>query len=533
MEVGASPRTKRAIGIGSRLEPFVDDHLVDTMEGLTLKLHSPIPRDRAIVFDKPWGGLGVYITVFQDDDRYRMYYGGGPPHGRYVAYAESRDGKTWVEPDLGLVSFRGSKKNSLILDDTMWPPAGSQAFAAFRDTNPDCAPEARYKALNIAATAQPAADLNETERREWGVGWTNALFAFKSPDGLHWTRMRKAPVLTKGSFDSQNTAFWDSVRQRYVCFFREFVSLGGDVERSARDRHRVIKTATSADFVHWGPSELLDYGPGALLEQAYVNGIVPMPGAPHVFVGFPQRFIEGRETEPGYPHPDSGRPYTAPGGRVVQVSDTGFMTSRDGLSWRRWRDALLRPGLQPTRWAHPHNNNAVSWGIVTTTSDIPGTPDEWSIYSHENDHAAPEVGALRRFTVRQHGFVSVHAPPTHGQYRPGEVGSGEGAVAFRPRSWTGGQLVTKPLTFQGNALAINYSTSAYGIVLVEVQDVGGRPIEGYSLADSARIWGDHVDRVVSWQHGSDVSRLADSPVRLRFVLNDADLYSLQFRDRAH
>ncbi len=33
--------------------------------------------------------------------------------------------------------------------------------------------------------------------------------------------MGREPVITKGKFDSQNLAFWDSVRGRYVAYFRE------------------------------------------------------------------------------------------------------------------------------------------------------------------------------------------------------------------------------------------------------------------------------------------------------------------------
>ena len=69
---------KDVVNIGSRLEPFVDDWLIDRLKGLELRLHSPVARDRAIVFDRPWGGLGCYVTVFRDDDRCRMYYSAGP-----------------------------------------------------------------------------------------------------------------------------------------------------------------------------------------------------------------------------------------------------------------------------------------------------------------------------------------------------------------------------------------------------------------------------------------------------------------------
>ena len=75
---------------------------------------------------------------------------------------------------------------------------------------------------------------------------------------------------------------------------------------------------------------------------------------------------------------------------------------------------------------------------------------------------------------------------------------------------------------------MNFATSAAGSVRVEIQDPAGKPVEGFSLADCPDHFGDTVERVVNWNNRKDVSRLAGKPVRLRFVLKDADLYSFQF-----
>ncbi len=44
------------------------------------------------------------------------------------------------------------------------------------------------------------------------------------------------------------------------------------------------------------------------------------------------------------------------------------------------------------------------------------------------------------------------------------------------------------------------------------------------------IYGDAIEEVVKWNSGSDVSTLVGKPIRLRFVMTDADLYSIRFRD---
>ncbi len=141
------------IDIGSRLEPFVDDYLIEKLSRAKLVLHRATEREAAIVLDKPWEGNNCgYVTVFQDDGLYRMYYRGRQldwksgkvlfPHKEVYCYAESRDGIKWKRPNLGLIEFNGSKKNNICLEGL-----GCHAFSPFKDPNPACKPSAKYKAL--------------------------------------------------------------------------------------------------------------------------------------------------------------------------------------------------------------------------------------------------------------------------------------------------------------------------------------------------------------------------------------------------
>ena len=97
-------------------------------------------------------------------------------------------------------------------------------------------------------------------------------------------------------------------------------------------------------------------------------------------------------------------------------------------------------------------------------------------------------------------------------------------------AYAGGELVTKPLKFSGKELEINFGTSAAGGIRVEIQDVAGKPMPGFSLADANKQIGNEVQRVVTWKQGSDVSSLAGKAVRLRFLIKDADLYSFKFEE---
>jgi hypothetical protein len=108
--------------------------------------------------------------------------------------------------------------------------------------------------------------------------------------------------------------------------------------------------------------------------------------------------------------------------------------------------------------------------------------------------------------LRLDGFVSVNAP------------------------YKGGEIVTRPIMFKGKELLLNFSTSAVGTVKVEIQDATGGPIEGFALSDALTLWGDEIGRVAEWKGGHDVSKLAGKSVRLRFVMQDTDLYSIRFKE---
>jgi hypothetical protein len=51
---------------------------------------------------------------------------------------------------------------------------------------------------------------------------------------------------------------------------------------------------------------------------------------------------------------------------------------------------------------------------------------------------------------------------------------------------------------------------------------------GFTLSDCEEHFGDSLARTVVWKSGHDVSSLAGKPVRLLFVLKDADVYSFRF-----
>jgi hypothetical protein len=455
---------------------FVDDFLIDRLEGgARQQLQHPQPREIVLTHDRPWeGSTSGYHTFLRDGDRVRVYYrgsqhkheGGREPHPEVTCTAESPDGLHWRKPDLGLFPFEGSTLNNIVLTGF-----GAHCLAPFIDDNPACKPGQRYKAVGASpGSAWKRMQASAKAAHLEPVGQGDALYGFTSSDGVRWTRQEPG-FITDGAFDSQNIVFWDGLRGEYRAYYRDFCN-----------GIRGIKTATSPDFVTWTPGAWLEY-PGLPDEQLYTNQVLPYARAPHLFVGFPSRYV-----------PDRG-----------QIVEGLFMSSRDGTTFHRYGDAFLRPGLNRDRWCN--RCNYLWQGLIETASDLPGAPNELSLYSTEHYYEG-SANHVRRFTLRLDGFVSIRAP------------------------MAGGELLTPPLVFAGERLVLNVSTAAAGGVRVEFQDEAGRPVEGLGADDCDTVWGDTVEHVVSWRGKADVGHLAGEPVRLRFVMNDADLYALQFRSAA-
>jgi hypothetical protein len=490
------------IDIGSRLELLVDDFLVDSMRGdVRLELHHPIRREIVFKTDAPWeGNAAAYQSVFKDGSVYRMYYHGvhyrnsGPPaqttenHPWVFCYAESDDGVHWRRPELGIFEFGGSKANNIILTPEHLAEIGGDPAhtAAFLDANPACPPDEKYKIVVVGSKPR-------------------GLYALKSADGVHFSLKSNKPFATQGAFDSQNLAFWDPTLGAYRAYWRIFTAGVTETKNWKPSGHRAIRTATSKDFVKWSDPVDLTYVDSPV-EHLYTNQIQPYCRAPHILMGFPMRYADRGWSEPlldlpgleermirAKSHPRYG----------TAITDGLFMTSRDGRLFKRWAEAFLRPGPRE-RHSWVYGDNFIFWGMVETKSAIEDAPDEISLYATESYWEGPYT-TIRRLTLRVDGFVSASAP------------------------MAGGEIVTKPIRFEGGNLTVNFETSGAGGVQVEIQDADGKPIDGYALADCPPIFGDRLAKVVRWKKpGGDVRPLAGRPIRLHFALKDADLYGFQF-----
>lgn len=511
--------------VGSRLQVLWDDHVVDiSLTTASRLVHHPEYAGVALTHDKPWEGDGCdYHCIVPDHDGkgdfLRMYYnscaigcGWKDVRKRFAAnsvrigYAESRDGGvTWVKPELGIVNFNGSKRNNCILDSTS-NEHGWDNFFVFKDTNPACPPDERYKgigaffaAMNADGSAAMPAPGDPVVVESGGKKFDRGLWCFLSADGIHF---RRGWLLTRaGAFDTLNVGFWDSVRGVYHLYLRGYHHV--KEERNGDLTLRDVRHCESKDFKTWTEPALLDFGPGVEDYSLYTNVIEPYFREPSIFIGFPSRYVQRKAWTANYDRlpsvekrrwrMDHGHPRFG-----LALTDCVFVFSRDGQRFFREEDAFMRPG--------PENGGNWVYGdcylartLVKTPSPFgEGGDDEISLYAFDR-HWTGLASRLHRYRLRQDGFISRHA------------------------TYAGQKVVTKPLVFTGHEMLVNFSTSARGRIFVTLRDEAG------SALRSVELFGDKVDRVVDFEEGGKLSGFAGRAVTVEFDMSDADLYSFRFR----
>ncbi len=467
------------LDLGDRRELFADRWLLDRLEGCGLRLHAPRPAGVALRMDQPWEGrYSTYVTVLRDGDRYRMYY-----RGR----ANLPDARNPVAVDLDLEYQVTCYAESR--DGVHWerPVLGLFEVAGTRENNVVLARSPACTNFTPFLDTRPGTPPHERRKAVGGVH-DAGLELFVSADGLHWRSLGVRAGLS-GAFDTQNIVFWSELEQCYVLYFRTWSS--GVAYHGTRE----VSRSTSPDLVSWSPPVRMSYG-DAPFEELYTQQTQPYFRAPHLYVAFPNRFLPERRVL-------APEEFAAAGvwerSRTSGVNDGVFMTSRGGNAYdRTFLDAFLRPGPDRRNWS-PRNNYAAH-GLLETG------PGELSLYYTR--HYAQPTNHIERFTLRTDGFASLSA------------------------GRTGGTALTKPFVFSGRRLELNYATAAAGSVWVEVCDEHGRPLPGLTREDQDPLVGDELERVVSWRGRTDLADLRGRPVRLRFHLMDADVFSLRFAPAA-
>ena len=325
-------------------------------------------------------------------------------HPLYCCYAESDDGIHWRKPELGLFEFRGSKANNIVIASGHVGPLQVDAGhpAVFKDENPDAPAEARYKAFVRSDEAERAAPVQVARRP--------ALVADERRPGHHRrgrSTRRTSPSGTRSAASTGPTG-------------GSSPSVGNGPEHP-RDPHRDL--ARLPPLGRPGRPDLCRLAP----EELYTNQVKPYHRAPHLLIGFPTRYIDRGWSPSMKALPEREHRETARGGDPrygTAVTEGLLMASRDGVRFHRWNEAFLRPGIE-REGTWNYGQQYIAWHLVETKSDLDGAPPTSS----------------RSTPARATGpGTSSAAPPLHPPPR---------RVRLRQRPMSGGELVTRPLTFDG------------------------------------------------------------------------------------
>jgi len=473
------------IHLSGKRELFWDEFLMGESDGISVRLHRPERRNIALTCNQPWeGNTCGYCSIMKLGSKYRLYYRAsdlqlpenqksGGSLGK-ICCAESDDGITFSRPSLKLYEFDGSRDNNIVL----MSDRDIDNFSVMYDENPACLPDERFKGLMGFSTAGKC-----------------SLQYYKSSDGYSFSHV--GTLIEDGAFDSLNLSFWDCARGRYFLYFRDLHGYpeGGNRWTGIRD----VRVCSSDDFRSWSAPVQICFGENTPDYQLYTSGVRPYFRAPHVLIGMPTRYCNRASDKRSFDYlPDRERRekiIAAWGRSGTAMTDAVIMTSRDGKNFRRCDESFLTPGIERSKnWYY--GDCYPSWGEVETAGVHDDGPNELSFYMGDNYRTA-DVEFVR-YSVRLDGYFSWHA------------------------DYSGGFAVTPSLVLGADRLNLNFSTSALGYLRVLICDENGEPLPCF---DSGRLFGDSVCRPVIFD--KPLTEAAGIPVRLRFELSDAELYSLE------
>jgi hypothetical protein len=470
---------------------FINDGMLEELHGARRVLNQPVKHSRnpLIVADQPSDGFqfGYGSVLFdQDEQLFKMWYAiwrGDPKKPNAgLGYATSRDGISWQKPAVNRAGSDDAEPNNLVFEPR---PHRLEAEAVFKDSA-EANPERRYKMLY------------SSDPEGTGKSWcTNAAY---SPDGIHWTPEVQNPLIPFS--DTQSSPFWDAERRRYVAFLR-----------FGPPNRRLISRVESEDFVYWSPK--VTVLKRTKLDEPFATDLYNMAVLPYEgdYLGLIAAY-HGETIQP------------IPQDRLwADRVNLQLAFSRNGVTWRRVgrggvlsADKLRRDrdwklaAEQATFLPYGEFQKDWDWGQLYPFQPPLVVGDEIRIYysGHANRHWGDYHGDTTKSgigvaTLRLDGFVSVEA-------------DGEAT------------LTTRPLVFIGDTLVVN-ANAASGSLLVEALDADGEPIAGFTSKDCVAISTDSVQHIVSWNGSRDCHLLQARPIKLRFHINKAKLYSFEPRVR--
>ncbi len=480
---------------------FVDDYIIEDMKHVSKRLNKvkKHPDNPLLKPELPWeksNSITIAGVLYDEENLFRIWYHAAG----HTCYATSKDGLKWNRPNLGLEEFEGSKENNITTGWGTLSPEGIIYSPEMEGIEPA---DSCYKTLCHIK------------------GGKSACF---SKDGFTWKPYENNPVIT-GVSDVNNFCktveytpkgfYFKDIRgipPKYITFPKIMVKIGAFARRCVSfcrsdkvyphpftewskpilvlapdrkdDETTERKLAEAKDIIQYDCPD--DY-------RADFYGMHPL-SYEGIYLGLLEVFYMSMDMERI--------------GRLNQdgINEVQLVSSRDLIHWERAcnREPILSRGEKgewDCGWINPRMPIIVGdeiWIYYNGSNSSHHLPSPWT---EPKKHQV--FGGLA--TLRLDGFVSIDAEEKEGE------------------------LTTKLLTFQGNRLNIN-AQAKEGSVMVEILKENGRTVKGFDLSDCDKFSGDSVRHTVTWKGNADVSSLQGMPVKLRFYLKKAKLYSFHFQN---
>lgn len=467
---------------------FFDDHFIAAQSGLKRTWHQGKPRPEPAITGR-WPHAFGSVLYDARTKLFKMWYEDVADGIGWIYYAESKDGKSWIMPKLGLVAINGAKANNCI-----W--RGGELPNVHIDPK-DVDPRGRFKMFLWARTFK-VGDKN-----------VSGHVLLRSGDGIRWEYVGPGPSVGLPEGDETGQArtvldtqeiTWDPLGRRYLGTFRLFPRHPGlpgwfrnpkfEVTEGVGGHRRAVGVAFADRLDGKWTRQMTalkadardDEKPARLSKNAKPDWaelyVMPVFTYGNHYLGMVSLlyFVDGV-------HGD-----TAEGGGDLQ-----FTFSHDGARWFRQpdRQSMVAPATRGMVPCYAQGNEPLELG------------DELWIYYTEAESAHPKPhhkSFIRAATWRKDGFVSLDAADA-------------------------GSLTTRPLKFDGKRLLLN--VNCQGTVRVAVLNDAGKPLPGLGLQDCDPLTGDQVRGVASWGGRADLSALSGKTVRLRVEMSRGSLFSFR------
>jgi len=499
------------------LHLFVDDVHIRNTFAMKREFFSPV-KQQAPAFGDIEGRSVAWGCAMRDaDGRYRCWYqscvlenvhematagvwGRGTDYGFHperfpnacaetqasvLSYAESEDGLTWHKPALGLVEWRGSRANNILMD-------GSGAAAQFDGavTNLDGptvvrdeqAPEAeRYKLLAHMETFHiydnRVSHLGRPQRDIDRFLAARGKYMTASPDGIHWNRPLRKIKEALGDYsgvvrDERNARWW--YNERPPTWPDQWLRAAG--------------LCVSDELTRWPD----------VVEQVVATG---------EYEDWGQRYQHHGMTPFNYGDQDLG---------YLELSVEGFpvanvlLTHRDGGPWQRAN------GNRPLLSLGP-----------------PGSYDDLIVNATRNAPLVCGDRLLILFTARSRAGVQT-------SHFKGRMAGSMGLAVLRLDGFAGlvvdqlavarhgrpAGLQTQPLAVMRDQLEINIEGHR-GTARVALLDESARPIEGFEEDASLPVEEDGVRAPVRWRERGTIKGLKGRKVIVQIRLSAGTVYSVR------